>query len=163
MERERRHKRVRTKISGTPECPRLCVFRSNTNVYAQVIDDVAGVTLVSSSTLELKIKKGGNIEAAKEVGKDVAEKCHFAPTTVYNFEHCSGKYTDVFTRPGNAKIMIRALYECIDEKLNNLFVNNKKISQSGCFTHFPKPKLRISMIIFKMIVYQRKENKINIF
>ena len=58
--------------------------------------------------------------------RDVAEKCHFAPTTVYNFEHCSGKYTDVFARPGNAKIMIRALYDCIDEKLNNLFVNNKK-------------------------------------
>ena len=75
MERERRHKRVRTKISGTPECPRLCVFRSNTNVYAQVIDDVNSVTLVSASTLdkEVKIKKA-NKEAAKEVGTLVAKR-----------------------------------------------------------------------------------------
>ena len=75
LERERRHKRVRTKISGTPECPRLSVFRSNANLYAQIIDDVAGVTLVSASTLdkEVKIKKS-NIEAAKEVGTLVAKR-----------------------------------------------------------------------------------------
>ena len=73
--RIRRHARVRKTVSGTKEMPRLNVFRSNNAIYAQVIDDVAGVTLVSSSTLELKIKKGGNIEAAKAVGKDVAEKC----------------------------------------------------------------------------------------
>ena len=75
MERERRHKRVRTKISGTPECPRLCVFRSNTNVYAQVIDDVNGVTLVSASTLDKEVKnKKSNKEAAKEVGALVAKR-----------------------------------------------------------------------------------------
>ena len=73
--RIRRHARVRKNVSGTPEMPRLNVFRSNKAIYAQVIDDVAGTTLVSSSTLELKIKNGGNIEAAKAVGKDVAEKC----------------------------------------------------------------------------------------
>ena len=73
--RIRRHARVRKHISGTKEMPRLNVFRSNKAIYAQVIDDVAGTTLVSSSTLELKIKNGGNIEAAKAVGKDVAEKC----------------------------------------------------------------------------------------
>ena len=73
--RIRRHARVRKTISGTPEIPRLNVFRSNKAIYAQVIDDVAGTTLVSSSSLELKIKNGGNIEAAKAVGKDVAEKC----------------------------------------------------------------------------------------
>ena len=73
--RLRRHARVRKTVSGTKEMPRLNVFRSNNAIYAQVIDDVAGATLVSSSTLELKIKKGGNIEAAKAVGKDVAEKC----------------------------------------------------------------------------------------
>ena len=55
LERERRHRRVRTKISGTPECPRLCVFRSNTNLYAQVIDDVNQVTLVSASTLDKEV------------------------------------------------------------------------------------------------------------
>ena len=75
LERERRHKRVRTKISGTPECPRLCVFRSNTNLYAQVIDDVNGVTLASASTLDKEIKtKKSNKEAAKEVGTLVAKR-----------------------------------------------------------------------------------------
>ena len=73
--RIRRHARVRKTVSGTKEMPRLNVFRSNKAIYAQVIDDVAGTTLVSSSSLELKIKNGGNIEAAKAVGKDVAEKC----------------------------------------------------------------------------------------
>ena len=75
MERVRRHKRVRTKISGTPECPRLCVFRSNTNVYAQIIDDVNQVTLVSASTLDKEVKtKKANKEAAKEVGTLVAKR-----------------------------------------------------------------------------------------
>ena len=75
MERKRRHARVRTKISGTPECPRLCVFRSNTNVYAQVIDDVNGVTIVSASTLDKEVKtKKANKEAAKEVGTLVAKR-----------------------------------------------------------------------------------------
>ncbi len=75
MERERRHKRVRTKISGTTECPRLCVYRSNSNIYAQIIDDVKGVTLVSASTLDKDIKtKKANKEAAKEVGTSIAKK-----------------------------------------------------------------------------------------
>ena len=75
MERERRHKRVRTKISGTSECPRLCVYRSNSNLYAQIIDDVKGVTLVSASTLDKDIKtKKSNKEAAKEVGASIAKK-----------------------------------------------------------------------------------------
>ena len=73
--RQRRHLRVRRKISGTPECPRLCVYRSNTNVYAQIIDDVAGNTLVSCSTLDKEIKtKHANKEAAKEVGTMIAKK-----------------------------------------------------------------------------------------
>lgn len=70
-----RHKRVRKNISGTPELPRLNVFRSNAGIYVQVIDDVNGKTLVSSSSCELKIKNGGNIEAAKLVGEDIAKKC----------------------------------------------------------------------------------------
>ncbi len=75
MERERRHKRVRTKISGTAECPRLCVYRSNSNIYAQIIDDTKGVTLVSASTLDKDIKtKKANKEAAKEVGASIAKK-----------------------------------------------------------------------------------------
>ena len=75
LERERRHRRVRTKISGTAECPRLCVFRSNTNVYAQIIDDTKGVTLVQASILDKEVKtKHSNKEAAKEVGTLVAKR-----------------------------------------------------------------------------------------
>ena len=75
LERTRRHKRVRNKISGTAERPRLCVFRSNSNLYVQVIDDVAGNTLVSASTLDKEVKtKHANKEAAKEVGKLIAKK-----------------------------------------------------------------------------------------
>lgn len=74
-ERIRRHKRVRRVVSGTPECPRLNVFRSNTNIYAQVIDDTKGQTLVAASSLELKLENGGNVEAAKKVGAAIAEKC----------------------------------------------------------------------------------------
>ena len=69
--RLKRHKRVRAKISGTPECPRLNVFRSEKNIYAQVIDDVNGVTLCSASSLKLE-GNGGNKAAAREVGKAVA-------------------------------------------------------------------------------------------
>ena len=75
LERTRRHERVRTKISGTAECPRLCVFRSNANIYAQIIDDVRGVTLVQASTLDKEVKtKKSNKEAAKEVGTLVAKR-----------------------------------------------------------------------------------------
>lgn len=73
--RVRRHERVRKTISGTSMRPRLNVFRSNKGIYAQVIDDVTKTTLASSSNLELKITNGGNIAAAKAVGKDIAEKC----------------------------------------------------------------------------------------
>ncbi len=75
FERTRRHIRVRRKISGTTECPRLCVYRSNSNIFAQVIDDVKGVTLVSASTLDKEVKeKHANIEAAKEVGTLIAKR-----------------------------------------------------------------------------------------
>ena len=75
LERERRHIRVRRKISGTAECPRLCVYRSNSNIYAQVIDDVKGVTIVSASTLDKEIKtKKSNKEAANEVGALIAKR-----------------------------------------------------------------------------------------
>ena len=75
LERERRHRRVRAKISGTAECPRLCVFRSNSNIYAQIIDDTKGITLASASTLDKEVKtKKSNKEAAKEVGTLVAKR-----------------------------------------------------------------------------------------
>ena len=73
-ERIRRHKRVRTKVSGTPECPRLCVFRSNKNIHTQVIDDVNGTTLVAASSVDMKLENGGNIEAAKAVGAEIAKR-----------------------------------------------------------------------------------------
>lgn len=75
LERARRHARVRNKISGTAERPRLCVFRSNTNIYAQIIDDVAGNTLVQASTLDKEIEiKHANKEAAKELGTLIAKR-----------------------------------------------------------------------------------------
>lgn len=75
MERTRRHIRVRRKISGTAERPRLCVYRSNANIYAQIIDDVAGNTLVQASTLDKEIKiKHANKEAAKELGTLIAKR-----------------------------------------------------------------------------------------
>lgn len=71
--REVRHARVRTKVFGTPDAPRLSVYRSNTNIYAQIIDDENGTTLVSASSLELKLKSN-NKEAAVKVGEAVAER-----------------------------------------------------------------------------------------
>ena len=74
-ERARRHARVRTKISGTAECPRLAVTKSNKNIIAQVIDDTKGVTLAYASTLDKEVKtKAANKEAAKEVGALIAKK-----------------------------------------------------------------------------------------
>ena len=74
-QRMKRHKRVRAKISGTPVCPRLNVFRSETNIYAQVIDDVSGKTLVSASSLEKGFEgRGNNCEAAAKVGEAIAQR-----------------------------------------------------------------------------------------
>ena len=75
VERDRRHARVRRKVSGTAECPRLAVAKSNKNIIAQIIDDEAGKTLVYVSTLDKDIKtKAANKEAAKEVGTAIAKK-----------------------------------------------------------------------------------------
>ena len=72
--RQRIHDRIRAKMQGTPERPRLNVYRSLNHIYVQVIDDTQGATLVSASTVSSKIKTGGNVAAAKEVGKLVAER-----------------------------------------------------------------------------------------
>ncbi|MCL6633581.1 MAG: 50S ribosomal protein L18 [Alicyclobacillus herbarius] len=78
LARKRRHLRVRKRVSGTPERPRLNVYRSNKHIYAQVIDDVAGHTLVSASTLDPELREqvsnGGNVEAAEKVGTLVAKR-----------------------------------------------------------------------------------------
>lgn len=96
FERNRRHKRVRTKISGTAECPRLCMFRSNQGIYAQIIDDVAGNTLVSASTLDKEVKtKHANCEAAKEVGKLIASRAKEKKITDVVFDRSGYLYHGV--------------------------------------------------------------------
>jgi len=76
--RHRIHLRVRTRVSGTPERPRLAVYRSNGNIYAQIIDDRAGKTLVSASSIDketrAELKNGNNVAAAKVIGRKVAER-----------------------------------------------------------------------------------------
>lgn len=72
--RQRVHSRIRQRMAGTPERPRLNVYRSLNHIYAQIVDDAHGVTLVSASTLASKTKTGGNVAAAKDVGKLVAER-----------------------------------------------------------------------------------------
>lgn len=75
VQRLKRHKRIRSKLSGTPERPRLSVFRSENHIYAQLIDDVNGVTLVSASSTEKSFEgAGGNKDAAKKVGQTVAQR-----------------------------------------------------------------------------------------
>ena len=87
-----RHKRVRQNISGTSEMPRLNVFRSNTQIYAQIINDETGTTLASSSSVQLKIKNGGNIEGAKLVGADIAKKAKEANISKVVFDRGGYQY-----------------------------------------------------------------------
>lgn len=72
--RQRRHYRIRNKVSGTATCPRLNVFRSNSHIHVQLIDDETGETLAASSSLMLKLTNGGNIKAAEAVGSDISKK-----------------------------------------------------------------------------------------
>lgn len=72
--RQRIHVRIRRKVAGSAERPRLSVHRSLNHLYAQLIDDQSGTTLASASTLALKVKSGGNVNAAKEIGKAIAER-----------------------------------------------------------------------------------------
>lgn len=71
--RRRKHLRVRAKISGTTETPRLCVFRSNKNIEVQIIDDTKGMTLVSTGSVKMKLTDGGNAEGAAKVGAEIAK------------------------------------------------------------------------------------------
>ena len=83
-----RHKRIRKDLIGTSEKPRLNVFRSNSNIVAQIIDDEKGITLVSASSLEkeLKIANGGNVEAAKIIGAEIAKRAKKAKITKVVFD-----------------------------------------------------------------------------
>jgi len=91
--RLRRHKRVRGKISGTADRPRLNVFRSANHMYAQLIDDDKGVTLCSASTTEKAFSEyGGNVEAAKKIGAEIAEKGKQAGITTVVFDRSGYVY-----------------------------------------------------------------------
>lgn len=89
--RQARHKRVRSKLFGTSECPRLNVYRSNSNIYAQIIDDENMKTLASASSLELKLKES-NIEAAKKVGEEIAKKAKSLKIKEVVFDRGGYKY-----------------------------------------------------------------------
>jgi large subunit ribosomal protein L18 len=94
--RERRHARVRKHVRGTPERPRLAVYRSNTGIYAQVIDDVAGHTLAAASTLDADLPVGdgeGKVGAAKAVGRRVAERARAAGIDSVVFDRGGNRYT----------------------------------------------------------------------
>ena len=84
--RKVRHERVRNKIVGTSEVPRLCVFRSSKNISAQIIDDENGITLASASSLSLKLENGGNKEAATKVGEQIALEAKKAGITKVVFD-----------------------------------------------------------------------------
>lgn len=93
--RKSKHKRVRKKITGTPESPRLCVYKSLNHIYAQIIDDQKGVTLVSASTLDKELSdlaNKSNIEAAKRVGANLAEKAQAKGITSVVFDRGGYKY-----------------------------------------------------------------------
>ena len=93
VQRVRRHQRVRGKVSGTAERPRLSVFRSENNIYAQIIDDVAGKTLCSASTVEKGFEgNGGNCEAAAKIGKLVGERAVAAGITEVVFDRGGNVY-----------------------------------------------------------------------
>jgi large subunit ribosomal protein L18 len=95
-QRKRVHARVRMKVSGTTERPRLCVYRSVGHIYTQIIDDRAGSTLVSASSIDKEVKKGlkggGNIAAAKSVGKEIAERAKAAGISKVVFDRGGYKY-----------------------------------------------------------------------
>ncbi len=94
--RKRRHKRIRNKINGTPDCPRMCVHRSSNNIYVQLIDDLREITLTSASSLDPAVKEdidfGGNKEAAAEVGKLIAARAQEEGITKVVFDRAGYKY-----------------------------------------------------------------------
>ena len=104
--RESRHERVRKTLMGTSAIPRLCVFRSNTGIYAQIIDDETRTTLVSASSLDkdLKIENGSNVEAAKVVGKAIAEKATKAKITKVVFDRGGFVYHGVIKEVAEAAL-----------------------------------------------------------
>jgi large subunit ribosomal protein L18 len=96
LHRQRVHQRVRMRVEGTSERPRLCVYRSLGHIYAQVIDDRSGKTLVSASSIDAETKKGlkggGNVAAAKVIGKTIAERAKSAGVSKVVFDRGGYKY-----------------------------------------------------------------------
>ena len=96
QQRRRVHARVRMKVSGTPERPRLCIYRSSGHIYTQVIDDRSGTTLVSASSVDKETKKsvkgGGNIASAKAIGKTIADRAKAAGISKVVFDRGGYKY-----------------------------------------------------------------------
>ena len=93
--RQDKHRRIRRKVSGTSETPRLCVYKSLNHIYAQIIDDENGVTLAAASTLDKELSdlpSKTNIEAAKEVGKRIAAKAQEKGITTVVFDRSGYKY-----------------------------------------------------------------------
>lgn len=88
----RRKTGLRKRIRGTPDRPRLTVFRSSKHIYAQVIDDLNGRTLASASTVQAHVEKGGNVDAAKQVGQTVAERAKQAGVSQVRFDRNGFKY-----------------------------------------------------------------------
>ena len=105
--RVKKHNRLRNHISGTAECPRLAVFRSNNHMYAQIIDDTAMTTLVAASTVEPEIKKEltktNNVEAAAYVGKVIAERAMAKGIKKVVFDRGGFVYIDVTPEDGEEK------------------------------------------------------------
>jgi len=95
-QRRRVHARVRTRVSGTPERPRLCIYRSLGHIYAQIIDDRSGRTIISASSLDKETKKnlkgGGNIASAKAIGKIIADRAKAAGVVKVVFDRGGYKY-----------------------------------------------------------------------
>lgn len=87
-----RHARLRKRVTGTPEKPRLAVFRSLKHISAQIIDDTTGITLVSASSMEKDLKAGGNIEGAKKVGTAIGERAKKAGLTTVIFDRGGFQY-----------------------------------------------------------------------
>lgn len=92
VRRNRRRRGLRKRLVGTPERPRLSVFRSSKHIYAQVIDDTDGKTIASAGTVAAKVTKGGNLDAAKQVGTQIAEKAKAAGVTEVAFDRNGFRY-----------------------------------------------------------------------
>src|SRR5690348_6335163 len=90
--KERRHRRIRAKLEGSPQRPRLAVHRSHKQIYVQVIDDLAGATLCASSSLELELERGGGIAGAKAVGADIAKRAIDKGITAVAFDRAGYRY-----------------------------------------------------------------------